>query len=54
MILQDAVKISYLVNDSVYDSIYHVIAIKYDMEFVTLDATYFNKSKQLGNITLLN
>lgn len=52
LVIQNAVKLAYVVNDSVYDAIYHVLAIKYEMQFVTLDAKYYNKAHHLGNIAL--
>ncbi len=38
---------------SIYDSIYHALAIKENATFITADKRHFNKSKSFGHIELL-
>ncbi len=38
---------------SIYDSIYHALAIKENATFITADKRHFNKSKSFGHIQLL-
>ena len=38
---------------SIYDTQYHALAIVNDCWFVTADSKYYSKTKQLGNIKLL-
>lgn len=40
-------------NTSVYDSLYHAVAEKYEYTFYTLDKKYYEKAKHLGFIELL-
>jgi len=53
-ILEFARQIAVEVGDTIYDSSYHSMAIKYNIPFLTCDKKYFNKAKDYGNIELLS
>lgn len=52
-LLLKAALIAKEIDVSVYDSSYHVLALTYNIIFLTADVKYFNKAKRLGNIELL-
>ena len=41
-------------NTSVYDAVYHSLAIHKSMTFVTLDSKYFVKTQSIGSIELIS
>jgi len=48
-----ASEIALALNTTVYDALYHAMAIRLNHTFYTLDAKYYARTKQLGNIVLL-
>ena len=56
-IMQEAIRISRVGNNksgfpSIYDAIYHSLAIKNNCDFITLDHKYYQKVKDIGNIRI--
>jgi len=51
--LAKILKLSYRLKTSVYDTSYHFLAKLLPGTFLTSDATYFQKAKELGHIELL-
>lgn len=45
-----ALRLSYELGTSVYDTLYHVLAQSYGATFLTCDEGYFKKAKKLGDI----
>lgn len=52
-LLKNARQLAFAIKQSVYDSLYHVAAIKYDLTFFTCDKKYFNAAQSVGNIELV-
>ncbi len=49
-----ALVVSYKQGTTVYDTIYHVVALAIDATFLTCDSAYFKKAKKSGNIQLIS
>ena len=52
-IYKRAVEIATHLNQHLFDTLYHAVAIEHDVAFLTADLRYFRKGRQLGNITYL-
>lgn len=51
--LLDTTMVSLELNTTVYDTLYHMVAKKHGLEFLTMDAKYFKKAEKLGGLVLL-
>lgn len=51
--LELARQIAFNIKDTVYDALYHSVAILNDLVFITLDKRYYAKAKKLGHIRSL-
>lgn len=49
----DALNRSQIVNDTVYDALYHVLAQAHEATFITCDRKYFERAKMYGDIELI-
>ena len=53
MQMEKAIELSYATKTTVYDAIYHVVAIALDGIFYTCDKKYVLATKGMGNISLI-
>jgi len=53
-VYQKASTIAVHLNHHLFDTLYHAVAIKQQAILITADKKYYQKAKQLGNITLLS
>ena len=51
---QLASEIAIKLNHHLFDTLYHAVALKQQASFITADARYYHKAKELGNIVLLS
>ena len=51
---QLASEIAIKLNHHLFDALYHAVALKQQASFITADARYYHKAKELGNIVLLS
>ena len=50
---EESMYISYKIETTIYDTLYHVLAKAQNATFLTCDENYYKKAKNLGDIELL-